>query len=101
MSKFTEGPWENSGSTISKPTVGVIARCPSPSPPNGDGVIAFIANARLIAAAPEMYSALTELETLVERSLPPQVVQTGGGIDVKKLLTDTRELLARIDGEGQ
>ena len=51
---ITEGEWENDGLEISVRGRGVIANCPTTKK---GGVMECIANARLIAAAPDLYEA--------------------------------------------
>lgn len=55
--KWTPGPWKKDGLRVAKFSRGVIAECPLPK--NG-GVFECVANSRLIAAAPELYEALSE-----------------------------------------
>ncbi len=56
--KYTKGEWERQGNKILAFGKGTIAVCPSPT--NDKGVLEFIANAHLIAAAPKLYEALKE-----------------------------------------
>ena len=56
--EYTKGKWELKGNKIIKPGQGTIAICPTQS----DGVLEFIANAHLIAIAPDMYKALKQAQ---------------------------------------
>jgi len=49
--KWTPGPWNRNGLTISKHGRGIIAKCPTPQ---SGGVFECSFNARLITAAPVM-----------------------------------------------
>lgn len=56
MTDYTKGDWTRQGNKITAFGSGTIAICPPPT--NDEGVFEFIANAHLIAAAPELYEAL-------------------------------------------
>jgi hypothetical protein len=64
---FTPGPWQREGLTITAEDRGIIAMCPTPQ---HGGTFDVNANARLIAAAPDLYAAL---ETAIDqiRGLDP------------------------------
>lgn len=53
--EYTKGEWKKNGNKIEVFSCGVVAQCPAPD--NG-GVFEFVANAQLIASAPELYEAL-------------------------------------------
>ncbi len=61
---YTKGEWVKEGNKIKVFGKGIIAICPSPT---NKGVMEFVANARLIAAAPEMYEALKEAQCYIAR----------------------------------
>ncbi len=63
--KHTKGKWDRAGNEIKVSGRGTIASCPSP---NHGGVLEFIANAHLIAAAPEMYEALKTINRAYNKS---------------------------------
>ena len=58
MTLHTVGPWTLEGTTIKHYPDGIIARIPTVSK---GGVFVMMANARLIAAAPELLAALKAL----------------------------------------
>ena len=71
MSKHTPGPWHIGGRTILRPTLTIFHK------PFGLGDVAEVyeeANARLIAAAPELLEALKEIADTdpVDAALDPQ-----------------------------
>lgn len=67
MSKPTEGPWEARGKVVFDPrTHRDIAWCDADDAPFSKDEGAHEANARLIAAAPDMYEALKELDDLLK-----------------------------------
>ena len=66
--EYTKGGWKLKGNKIEISGSGVIAVCPSPT--TSDGVMDFIANAHLIAAAPAMYEALEAAEKALEYTSP-------------------------------
>ncbi len=57
--KYTKGEWKKEGNKIIAFGRGIIAVCPSPQ---HEGVVEFVTNAHLIAAAPDMYEALEQVE---------------------------------------
>ena len=56
---ITQGTWEKKGNKIVVFGSGTIAICPSPT--NSDGVMEFVDNAHLIAAAPKLLEACKAL----------------------------------------
>jgi hypothetical protein len=62
-SKHTPGPWERAGLSVCVFNRGGIANCPTPQ---DGGVFECSANARLIAAAPDMLAALQELKNATD-----------------------------------
>ena len=96
MSEFTHGKWEVA------PDGCVIL-------PNGkwylpcrtlDSKTETMANARLIAAAPEMYEAISECtDTLEAIHLRDDCHEAADLYEIEELLHSLWELLARIDGE--
>lgn len=56
---YTLSTWEQEGNKITAYGRGIIAECPNS---NKGGVFEFIDNAQLIAAAPDMYEALKEIQ---------------------------------------
>lgn len=100
MSKFTPGPWKYSDdshisipSTLLATTARDWYRIYNRKQKIGVGLIPDEANARLIAAAPEMYDELYEIlqfmqgKTVWERD------------EYARYAKDIEELLARIDGK--
>ena len=50
---YTKGEWKREGNKIKVLGSGTVAICPSPT--TSEGVIEFVANAQLIASAPEYH----------------------------------------------
>lgn len=70
---YTLSTWEQEGNKITAYGRGIIAECPNS---NKGGVLEFIANAQLIAAAPDMYEALKDIVNLWEAQNPPDNVKS-------------------------
>ena len=68
---YTKEKWIKKGNKIIAFGKGTIAICPSPT--DSEGVLEFIANANLIALAPDMYEALKltrdNLQTLSDAAI--------------------------------
>ena len=72
---YTKGEWKKEGNKVKVFGRGIIAICPSPT--DDYGVLEFVANAHLIAAAPEMYKALKRFEQIALHSgqfTPPDLL---------------------------
>lgn len=85
MSKFTEGPWINMGGEIYADDTNIATAWAFRS---FDGKpLEKETNARLIAAAPEMYETIKSF------------LQISNNDDGQKCFKQAKELLARIDGD--
>jgi len=91
-SKFTPGPWEADGLRV-KSQQGIVAKA---FVPQERGCFAAMDNARLIAAAPEMYELL---DKLADRTRGVDAVLDIGRSEWADLCQDARRLKAEIDGE--
>lgn len=60
----TQETWEAEGLTVVAWGRGTIANCPTPQ---AGGVMGAVANARLIAAAPDMYEALASFVAMLDK----------------------------------
>ena len=91
--RWTPGPWRADGLQVIADDRGVIAKIPTP---HTDGTFDCEANARLIAAVPELYEALREqikyLETFLRRDGSSQET-----VDYYTL--HARAALAKADGK--
>ena len=86
---YTKGEWKKEGNKIKVFGRGTIAICPSPT--DDEGVLEFVANAHLIAAAPEMYEALL----VIKSWLGGKAVYVGWSKDTNNLI---RTALAKAEG---
>lgn len=92
---FTKGKWKAEGNRVVVRGSGTIAKCPSPT--TEDGVMDFIANTHLIAAAPRMYKAL---EGMVEWARLSDSGDTGEWADCNDpAIITAREALSKARGE--
>jgi hypothetical protein len=89
MENFTKGKWELKGLKIVVSPNGIIALCPTPQQ---GGTFECSANARLIAAAPEMYEALKDLYNL--RNHPDNYTMQ----ETLDILERVEAVLASIEG---
>ena len=64
MMTFTPGPWEKDGLSVIAKQRGTICKCPVVT---AGGVFNVEANARLIAAAPEMLRIMKEIHYVIEQ----------------------------------
>ena len=64
MTQHTEGPWKHEGTVVRHYPRGIIANIPTSAE---GGVFSWLANARLIAAAPEQNKELHAVKARVER----------------------------------
>ena len=90
---YTKGEWDKQGNKITKFGQGIVAVCPSP---NNGGVLEFVANAQLIAAAPEFHK---ELSNLVHQF---RVVSEMAGLSVNKIdieLEGANKALAKAESK--
>jgi hypothetical protein len=85
--KFTSGEWEVIGLSVHSYGRGEIARCPLP---NVGGVFECSTNARLIAAAPDLYATLAEIRQWMDAEM--------GAWDAK-FIAQIDALLSRARGE--
>ena len=85
---YTRGEWIKEGNKIIAFGRGTIAICPSPT--NNGGVLEFIANAHLIAAAPDLYEAL-------KLAIPHLIFAQGVIIGNKKLKANCHQV--QLTGE--
>lgn len=92
--EYTKGVWKQDGLSVKAWGRGVISI--SPTPEKG-GVFECVANAQLIAAAPEMYEALKAWDDL--RAMEP----LDSGSDIEAILTDCSEITdkALLKAEGR
>ena len=67
--EYTKEDWSREGNKITAYERGTIAVCPSPK---DGGVFEFIANAHLIASAPDLYEALVGLLEAYDVTLPSE-----------------------------
>jgi len=107
MSEYTPGPWKVVSTQVTweaTPDLSVVDRCNETVARIGQreawNVLAEKpkeqdANARLIAAAPEMYEALRQIQSLRDRDESGEGFSDDEGEDVIGIVDD---LLAKIDG---
>lgn len=97
----TPGPWENMGFYISARNASLPlpnSQCIAKASPNHDRVGGdTLANARLIASAPELLSALIKLEKASRNVLDTSA--THDGIENCKTLLEARIAIAKAKGE--
>lgn len=94
--EYTKGEWRRKGNKIEAFGKGVIAYCPSPT--TSDGVLEFIANAHLIAAAPSMHEALKLANRMLTASCAAGMQFYHGDLDdIDKALAQAE---GRQDGRG-
>lgn len=86
--KHTPGPWTHVGSTIRTPGDGSHRKIADLGDPRGQLPSMFEANARLIAAAPELVQFARMMETYFDNNLD-------GYGDFRQIV---REILAKVDG---
>ena len=84
---YTKGKWNKEGNKIKVLGRGTIAICPSPT--NDEGVLEFVANALLIAAAPELYQVCYDL----------LAVLIDNGFTHCRAVEITRKALAKAEGK--
>ena len=95
MSAYTPGPWHvqpaahDGGGLFIKPIPGQIIAEVDPSP-------TAAADARLIAAAPELARLLSRLAGFAAHHASDSAMAAGG----RDLVAEARALLARVDGDG-
>ena len=89
MINYTKGEWERNGNQVKQFGSGMIAECPSPQ---NSGVMEFIANAQLIASAPD------GLEAGIDAYVA--LLQTKGvfRIGIQRELCQLRDFIAKATG---
>jgi hypothetical protein len=94
MAKHTPGPWQIEGSKFitSSSTGGHVATIPD--------VVGSQANARLIAAAPEVVAELRALTDIVESLIADRDERAAYVRQVKARIAASHAVLAKIDREG-
>jgi len=89
--EYTKGRWEKEGNKIRVYGRGTIAICPSPT--DNEGVTEFVANAHLIAAAPELYEALLAFDEYTKTNYP-------ANIRLKQIAVERMDAaLAKVEGK--
>ena len=93
--EYTKGEWVKSGNKVCVSGSGTIAICPSPA--NDEGVMEFVANVHLIAAAPRMYEALKVASTRIHNSIRYEPAGEYR-VMIPKDLRQIEQALAEADG---
>ena len=57
--EYTKGKWVKEGNRVKVSGAGTVAICPSPT--DNEGVLEFVANAKLIAAVPDYHELIKDM----------------------------------------